>query len=116
MAFLAGVFAFLGDPYDFRFDFGDASRQVCTEVIYRALEGKQGFNFELTERGGHPTLSADDIVEYHLMVRPEAFDFVLFAAEDPGRSGRQARTWIGDAGEERLREQMSADSEPQPSR
>ena len=116
VAFLAGVFAFLGDPYDFRFDFGDASRQVCTEVIYRALEGKQGFNFELTERGGHPTLSADDIVEYHLMVRPEAFDFVLFAAEDPGRSGRQARIWIGDAGEERLREQMSADSEPQPSR
>ena len=37
--FLAGVFAWIGDPYNFRFDFADASRQVCTEVIYRALDG-----------------------------------------------------------------------------
>ena len=31
--FLAGVFSFLGDEYDFYFDFADASRQVCTEAV-----------------------------------------------------------------------------------
>ncbi len=64
--FLAGVFSYLGDEYDFYFDFADASRQVCTEVHYRTLDGKGGITFTLTERGGHETLSADDIVHYHL--------------------------------------------------
>ena len=46
--FLAGVFSYLGDEYDFYFDFADSSRQVCTEVHYRTLNGKGGINFTLT--------------------------------------------------------------------
>lgn len=38
-AFLVGIYSYLGDGYDFRFDFSDATRQVCTEVIYRAMDG-----------------------------------------------------------------------------
>jgi len=65
-AFLVGVYSYLGDGYDFRFDFADATRQVCTEVIYRAINGMGSIDFELTMRAGHVTLSADDIANYHL--------------------------------------------------
>jgi hypothetical protein len=104
--FLAGVFAYLGDPYDFRFDFADASRQVCTEVIYRALQGQAGFAFELKPRGGNPTLSADDIVEHHLAERPGRLDFVLLAEKDPDTDEQASRILIGEAGARRLRALM----------
>jgi hypothetical protein len=112
--FLAGVFAYLGDPYDFRFDFADASRQVCTEVIYRAIQGRAGITFELTSRGGHPTLSADDIVLYHLAAEVPRFDFILYAAEDPDRDDRRARVWVGEAGEQVLRELMGREDSDAP--
>jgi len=102
--FLSAVFAFIGDPYDFHFDFSDATRQVCTEVIYRALDGKGGIDFDLTNRGGHPTLSADDIARYHLAV-PGRFEVVLSAdrSTDPDavdefaaviRTGPEASEWL----------------------
>jgi hypothetical protein len=59
--FLTGVFSYLGDEYDFYFDFADSSRQVCTEVHYRTLNGKGGINFTLTDRGGHETLSTNEL-------------------------------------------------------
>jgi hypothetical protein len=105
-AFLAGVFAFVGDPYDFRFDFADASRQVCTEVIYRALNGKSGIDFALTPRAGHPTLSADDVVFYHFAT-PGHFEIVAFAEEDPDGRDHAARLWTGDPAEKRLKARMA---------
>jgi hypothetical protein len=48
--------------YDFDFDFFTADRIVCTELIYRAYDGAPGIRFELTERAGKPTLSAQDIL------------------------------------------------------
>jgi hypothetical protein len=57
---LAGVFAYLGDPYDFRFDFADASRQVCTEVIYRELNEKSQIAFPLTPPAGRVTPEEED--------------------------------------------------------
>jgi len=109
-AFLAGVFAYLADPYDFRFDFGDASRQVCTEVIYRALNGKSDIAFTLTTRAGHPTLSADDIVLYHFET-PGHFKILAYAEEDPDRGDHSARIWTGPPAEQRLKERMAADDE-----
>ena len=76
-AFVTEVFGYLGEEYDFCFDFADASRQVCTELIYRTLSGKDGIQFTLTVRGGHETLSADDIV--NAFQRGAPFDFVLYA-------------------------------------
>jgi len=105
-AFLAGVFAYVGDPYDFRFDFADASRQVCTEVIYRALNGKSQIDFKLTSRAGHPTLSADDIVLYHFAT-PGHFKIMAFAEEDPDHGDHRARVWTGTAAEQRLRARMT---------
>jgi len=105
--FLVDVFGYLGDPYDFRFDFADASRQVCTEVIYRALNGRGGIDFALTQRAGHPTLSADDVVNYHLSNGGKYFDVVLFAEEDPNAQHHEAHILTGDVAERRIEELMA---------
>jgi hypothetical protein len=105
-AFLVEVFSYLGDGYDFRFDFADASMQVCTEVIYRAINGKGSIDFVLTERAGHETLSADDIANYHL--DSETFDFVLFVESAPESKNNEALIFVGPEGELRVKALMSA--------
>ena len=105
-AFLVEVFSYLGDGYDFRFDFADASMQVCTEVIYRAINGKGAIDFKLTERAGHETLSADDIANYHL--DSEAFDFVLFVEKNPDSKTNEALVLVGSEGERRLKALMDS--------
>lgn len=100
--FLLGVFSYLGDGYDFRFDFTNVSEQVCTEVIYRALNEKGSVAFTLVERAGHPTLSADDVVNVFLESTPQAFDFVLYAEEKPGSGNYEAVILTGGDGEQRL--------------
>ena len=104
--FLAGVFTWLGDPYDFRFDFADASRQVCTEVIYRELDGKGSIMFALTKRAGHETLSADDIVRYHIASESRLFELVLFAEENPDAQHHEAVILEGLEGERRIKALM----------
>jgi len=100
--FVVGIFSYLGDGYDFRFDFADASKQVCTEVIYRALNKQGAIEFALTKRAGHETLSADDIVHYYLDSHPASFDFVLYAEEDPDADDHEARVYVGPKGARRL--------------
>jgi hypothetical protein len=106
--FLIEVFSYLGEDYDFCFDFSDSTRQVCTEVIYRAMDGKGGITFALTVRGGHETLSADDIALYYLNEHPQAFQFVLYAEEDPAGADHEARILTGQAGIDRLRGLMAS--------
>jgi hypothetical protein len=106
--FIAGVFSYLGDPYDFYFDFADASRQVCAEVHYRTLPGKGGVAFALTRGGGHETLSADDIVHYYLETQPPKFKLVLFADEDTGSQHHQARVLTGKEAEQHLKALVAA--------
>jgi len=110
--FLAGIFSYLGDGYDFRFDFADASRQVCTEVIYRALDGKSGIQFELVERVGNPTLSADDIADMALTAEPSRFAFVLYAEEKPGSRDHRARILTGEDARRRVVTLMQTDGDP----
>jgi hypothetical protein len=101
--FLIEIFSYLGEDYDFRFDFADSTSQVCTELIYRAINGKGGIAFGLTMRAGHETLSADDIALYFLETHPDAFEFVLYAEEDPGKQNHDAMILTGGAGVDRLR-------------
>ncbi|TWU45884.1 hypothetical protein Q31b_10600 [Novipirellula aureliae] len=103
---LANVFLFLGDEYDFKFDFADASKQVCTEVVYRALDGKGPIDFTLVPRAGHETLSADDIANNYLNSPGASFEFVLFAEETTGSPQHLAKIVLGDAGKSRLKELM----------
>lgn len=102
--FLAEVFSYHGDAYDFLFDFADASKQVCTEVIWRGINGREVIDMALTKRGGHPTLSAGDLVNYHFKSGGKHFGFVLFA--EVAGSGRRAVIHTGPEGEEMLRGQM----------
>lgn len=59
---LARSFAHDGKPYDFDFDFTRGDRLVCTEVVYRAYDGIEGVQFELTRRAGRMTLAAGDLI------------------------------------------------------
>ncbi|MBA55226.1 MAG: hypothetical protein CMK89_12295 [Pseudomonadales bacterium] len=52
-----------GKLYNFNFDFFSSDRLVCTEVVYRALDGLGEFQLPLKERAGRPTLSANDLME-----------------------------------------------------
>jgi hypothetical protein len=70
------------------------------------LNEKGGIDFSLTERAGHPTLSADDVVLYHFDT-PGHFEVVAFAEEDPEGREHAARIWTGDAAEQRLKQRMT---------
>ncbi len=106
---LISVFRFLGESYDFGFNFADTSAVVCTEVQYHAFNGKGQLAFELTKRAGNPTLSADDIVDYYL-TKPGSFEFVLLAIEDTESECYDAKVYYGDDGKERLNNLMKSES------
>ena len=108
------MYSYLGDGYDFRFDFADASQQVCTEVIYRAINGKGAIDFELVMRAGHETLSADDIANYHLDPVIDAFEFVLLVETDPDSKTNAALVFTGAEGEARLMDLMQKNKEQKP--
>ena len=103
---LTTVFLLLGNTYDFKFDFNNASFHCCTEVIYRALHKRGPIEFSLTPRMGKQTLSADDIIKYHLSTEDKPFEFILLAEEDPDASGHQAIIRTGPNGEKRFFELM----------
>ncbi|NWK54791.1 hypothetical protein HW115_04175 [Verrucomicrobiaceae bacterium N1E253] len=109
LQFIGQLFTYLGQEYDFRFDFADSSRQVCTEIIYRALNGRGGIDFQLSRHTGHLTLSADDIIHYWLDEAPESFDFILFVDESKMRPGHSARVSLGADGRKRLESLMNKD-------
>ncbi len=52
-----------GKLFDFAFDFFRADRVVCTEVVYRAFDGIGDIRFQLQERAGRFTLSAEDLLD-----------------------------------------------------
>jgi len=108
---LATTFSLLGSRYDFKFDFNDASYQCCTEVIYRALYSRGSIALPLTERMGRQTLSADDIVQYHIATEQRCFELMLLAEEDPDSTRHEARILLGEEGETRLREIMAGAGE-----
>jgi len=55
-----------GKGYNFDFDFFRSDKLVCTEVVYRAYDDLHKIHFELQERAGRPTLSAEDILDMAL--------------------------------------------------
>ena len=82
----AVAFAFeqYGKPYDFDFDFATDDTLVCTELVYRAYqprEGMQGLSFSLREMAGRKTLPANDIVAQfasELGTEGQQLDFIVF--------------------------------------
>jgi hypothetical protein len=105
---LKTVFLLLGSGYDFKFDFNDARYQCCTEVIYRSLNARGDIRFPLTKRMGIQTLSADDILNYHLSSDPSTFEFVFLAEQSPNAKTQRAVILTGEKGAARFRELMAA--------
>jgi len=105
--YLSRVFSYLGQEYDFEFDFSDASRQLCTEVVYRSLNGVGGVEYELAWHSGRLAMTADDVINYWLNKNSKGFQFVFFAEEVPMNPGHHARILKGSKGEARLRKVMN---------
>ncbi|QDT09725.1 YiiX/YebB-like N1pC/P60 family cysteine hydrolase [Planctomycetes bacterium K23_9] len=70
----------VGKPYDFDFDFTRGDRLVCTEVVYRSLEGLGGTQFVLSRRAGRETLSAEDLLR--MAISGERFEQVAVFCPD----------------------------------
>jgi hypothetical protein len=51
-----------GKRFDFSFDFRNAERLACTEVIYRAYDGAGDLGFSLVETGGRLCLPAEELI------------------------------------------------------
>ena len=86
-----------GKLYNFDFDFFADDRLVCTEVVYRAYEGVGGIQFELQERYGRPTLTAEDLIA--LATDARGFEAVAVF----GTPGVGARLVRGEKAREALR-------------
>lgn len=86
----------------------DAFQQVCTELVYRAINGKGEIGFSLAMRAAHETLSVDDIPNYHLDATADAFDFVILVATDVDSKKNAALVYTGVEGEDKLKALMAA--------
>jgi len=64
-----------GKLYDFVFDFRQADRLVCTDIVYRAYHEVGPMNFELNRRSGRLALSAEDLLQQGL--QKDLFEVVL---------------------------------------
>ncbi|MFN0018685.1 MAG: YiiX/YebB-like N1pC/P60 family cysteine hydrolase [Pirellulaceae bacterium] len=98
---IADVLSYVGDEYDFSFDLTDASDQVCTEVVYRSLQGRGGIDLPLSEHAGFMTLTADDILRCCLRDGGQRFACILAvleARESPGSAKilrvSEAQEWL----------------------
>ena len=63
---LAESFGHVGKSYDFKFDVNVTTRLVCTDVVYRAYQGRGDVDFSLVKRVGRFTLSCDDLMDQFL--------------------------------------------------
>ena len=100
---IAEALAQIGAPYDFRFDFSDATHLCCTELIYRTLHGKGPVDLSFTQTHGQWVLNADDIARYALE-NQNALSVVLLAEADPNSEDDHALLHFADAGNNRLSE------------
>ena len=77
-----------GKLYDFIFDFRQADRLVCTEVVYRAYHSVGSIQFELTKRSGRLALSAEDLL--HQAIHKNQFEVVaIFGVAGLGLTYRE---------------------------
>ncbi len=107
---LVTLLKYVGAEYDFKFDFEDDTYQCCTELIYRSTHKLGPIFYPLVRTKGLWVLAADDILRYYLTDNPAAFEFVLYAEEDPEGSDRSAIVRSGPDGFARLCQVMGVDS------
>ena len=81
------VLSYVGDEFDFSFDLTDASDQVCTEVVYRSLQGRGGIDLLLSQHAGRLTLPPDDILRYCMQRGGNQLECILLVDESPEAAG-----------------------------
>jgi hypothetical protein len=64
-----------GKLYDFEFDFTRPDRLVCTEVIYRSMDGIHDIHFDLIRKAGRFTLPAEELLRQAL--DPLGFEVIM---------------------------------------
>ncbi len=79
-----------GKGYNFDFDFFSSDQLVCTEVVFRAYDGLGELKFELIERAGRLSLSAEDLLD--MAMNQNGFTAVACY----GFEGCQSHLEIGD--------------------
>ncbi len=105
-AFLQGVYDFLGQSYDLRFDFMCPKRVCCTELIYHTLNGLGGIQFPMVQRFGMPTLSADDMLKYYLTGADGTLELIFLGVPERG-AGNSGLVLVGSDADMRLRSLLS---------
>jgi hypothetical protein len=86
MGVMQTIHSYLGNQYDFSFDFNDAESQVCTEVIYRGFNEIGNIQFGLSKRAGTLNLSAEDVCRY--AINSGNMELVTLIVEDEYRKGK----------------------------
>lgn len=61
-AAICSAMSHVGKRYDFVFDFRQADRLACTEVVYRSYQAAAGVDFILEEKAGRLCLSAEGLM------------------------------------------------------
>ena len=84
-----------GKLYDFAFDFSEADRLACTELVYRSYHSAGVVGFDLVERTGRRCLSAEDLLDQAL----GSGRFEVLALFGVGED----RLWTGEEARERLK-------------
>ncbi|MEM7397176.1 MAG: YiiX/YebB-like N1pC/P60 family cysteine hydrolase [Verrucomicrobiota bacterium] len=80
-----------GKPYDFNFDFATDQELVCSELVYKAYEGTEGFNIRPVVINGRTLLPPNNFAETfarQFETPEQSFDLILFldSDENTGRS------------------------------
>ena len=86
MGVMQTIHSYLGNKYDFSFDFNDAESQVCTEVIYRGFNEIGNIQFGLSKRAGTLNLSAEDVCRY--AINSGNMELVTLIVEDEYQKGK----------------------------
>ena len=107
---VADVMSYVGDEYDFSFDFTDASDQVCTEVVYRSLQGRGEIDLPLSLHALRLTLTADDILRCCIRGEGKQFACILMVDESKESPGNAKVSSAANA-QERLSKLPGIDSE-----
>jgi hypothetical protein len=97
---LEQAFAYWGRPYDFDFDFYSDRALVCSELVYKAWEpreGLRGIAFPLVSRLGRMNLSPNDMVAWWAAQADEPDAPLAFAWFLDGREATGTAEWEDEA-------------------
>lgn len=72
-----------GKGYNFDFDFFRSDQLVCTEVVFRAYDGVGEIKFNLIERAGRLSLSAEDLLD--MAIDQKGFKIIAIFGVDGSR-------------------------------